>query len=204
MDSKLELHIVAKPCVNRRDYTRIYSNRCRTGVQRVKFYGITRDPNKKVIKRYLENCGFFNILVKVEYSSARGMLVRSLVIYAEPGRSWTQSKTPPYFFAQDATAKFTQSPREDARKAEEALNRQRFESQRPLPKKVVMRLKPGTWIEVKWLDTVNTVMLLLEKPEDRAGDVSLRCYDPHTQDVHSHAVHSQVVRVRGAVVVPIL
>lgn len=78
-----------------------------------------------------------------------------------------------------------------------------FQKQRPLTKAVVMAIKPGTLIEVKWQDSPNTVGILLEKPERERGDVSLRVWypdDPVTgslSHVDSHAVHGQVVAVHG-------
>jgi hypothetical protein len=60
-----------------------------------------------------------------------------------------------------------------------------------------MKIKPGTWIELKWTDSENTVVLLLERPENCLGDVGLCYYDPHIEQVSRHAVHSQIVGVRG-------
>ena len=72
-----------------------------------------------------------------------------------------------------------------------------FKNQKPLTKKEAMKIKPGTWIELKWTDSENTVVLLLERPENCLGDVGLCYYDPHIEQVSRHAVHSQIVGVRG-------
>ena len=201
MNSNLELHNVVKSCVNRRDYLRIYSNKVLPeGTQKVKFYGISdKEPNKKVIAKYLEACGFTSVSVLVRHSGSQGRLIRSLVIYAKPGARLVQSKVPPYFFSSPVVAP-------PVKTLKRATPEEAFNAQRSLTKKEVMKLKPGTWLEVKWLDDWNTVVLLLERPESGPGDVSLRCYDPSSNGyrVHSHVVHSQVVRVIGTVEVPVL
>jgi hypothetical protein len=69
-------------------------------------------------------------------------------------------------------------------------------------KRDVCRLKPGTWIELAWIDANPTVALLLEKPESEPGDVSLYCFYPESGYSDRHAVHTQVVAVHGAVQVP--
>lgn len=86
----------------------------------------------------------------------------------------------------------TQSPAEQA-----------FHAQRPLTKKEVAKIRPGTWIEVKYLDVANTAVLVLDRMERGPGEQSLRVYDPSSLDgfghVHSHVVNTQVVRVLGEV-----
>ncbi len=72
-----------------------------------------------------------------------------------------------------------------------------FKSQKSLTKKEVMKIKPGTWVELKWYDSENTVVLLLERPETCLGDVGLYYYDPYIEGVSRHAVHSQIVKVVG-------
>jgi hypothetical protein len=80
--------------------------------------------------------------------------------------------------------------------------------QKHLTKREVLKLKAGTWIEVSWADSPNSVGLLLERPEKEPGDVSLRVFWPDTESdaynssVNSSAVHSQVVRALGTVEVP--
>ncbi len=73
-----------------------------------------------------------------------------------------------------------------------------------LPKKEVLKLKAGTWIELWWLDGTNTVALLMERPDNHAGDVSLRCMHFHPdgsvyEGGHGTPIHSQVVRSLGHV-----
>ena len=79
-----------------------------------------------------------------------------------------------------------------------------FRTQKPVPKSEVLKLQPGTWVELKWADAPNSVALLLEKPQRGRGDVSLTLFDPSSKYAPTgcRAVHAQVVRVLGALVVP--
>lgn len=82
-----------------------------------------------------------------------------------------------------------------------------YQASIPLPKKVVLTLKPGTWLELKWDDSPNTRGLLLGNltelsPKERKGDVSLLVYYPHSGDTNSNAVHTQVVGILGMLSIP--
>lgn len=84
-----------------------------------------------------------------------------------------------------------------------------YKAQKPLPKKEVLRLKPGTFIEVKWSDAPNTVVMLLERPENNPGPVCLRVFDTTNSVLtkslgmmHYHIDSDQVVAVRGMIEVP--
>lgn len=79
-----------------------------------------------------------------------------------------------------------------------------FKSQKPIPKKEVMKLKPGTWIEVKWLDVPNEAVLLLKRPQQAAGDVDLLVYSPASFAVSGQVHHNLVVKVLGTLKVPSL
>jgi hypothetical protein len=79
-----------------------------------------------------------------------------------------------------------------------------FNTQRPLLKKEVLKLKAGTWIELRYRDAPNSAVLLLEKPTSSAGDASLKVFYPDTGRCDEHPVHSQVVRVLGPLQVPTL
>jgi hypothetical protein len=79
---------------------------------------------------------------------------------------------------------------------------QAYASQKPMTKAEVLKLKPGTWIELKWMDGPNAPALLLEKPENERGDVSLHCYYPERGRHDNHPVHTQVIRVNSPLVVP--
>jgi hypothetical protein len=63
-----------------------------------------------------------------------------------------------------------------------------------LSKKEVMKIKPGTIIELSWDDSSLTKAVLLEKPQYKKGDVSLHCFHQYNMSADHHAVHSQVVR----------
>lgn len=73
-------------------------------------------------------------------------------------------------------------------------------------KKEVAKIKPGTWIEIKWNDAPNSVALLIGRDGlGVSGDMSLECahFDAKGKmSVHSRVVHSQVVRVIGQIQVP--
>lgn len=73
-----------------------------------------------------------------------------------------------------------------------------------LPKKEVAQIKAGTWIEVWWLDSPNTALLLLEKMSDAAGEVSLHCFDPTLMLSHHQATNRQVVAILGNLTTPAL
>lgn len=79
-----------------------------------------------------------------------------------------------------------------------------YDEQKPLRKSEVMKLKPGTWIEVKWKDAPNSAALLLSKPEHETGDVELRCFYPNSNGRDWSADTSQVIRVIGPVQIPVL
>lgn len=73
---------------------------------------------------------------------------------------------------------------------------QRYVTLKSLTKREVARLTPGTFIQLKWMDTPDTAALLLEKM-DRAehGEVSLHVFDG--KEVSHHPVYNQVVAVLG-------
>ena len=66
----------------------------------------------------------------------------------------------------------------------------------------VMKLQAGTWVETKWDDEPNAVGLLLDKPDRGSGDISLHIWWPDLNTDDYHAIHSQVVRSLGGLVVP--
>lgn len=64
-----------------------------------------------------------------------------------------------------------------------------------LTKKEVLKLKPGTIIELAWDDSKPTLALLLDKPENGKGAISLHCLHYQFNTTDHHAVSSQVIRV---------
>lgn len=82
--------------------------------------------------------------------------------------------------------------------AEYAANKAKYETeytkQRPIPKKQVLKLRPGAWIEVKWKDAPNQLLLLAERPFYEPGDMRLEAIEPLGRVT---ITHDQVVAVRG-------
>lgn len=79
-----------------------------------------------------------------------------------------------------------------------------FETQKALPKNVVAKLKPGTWIETKWTDVANMTLLLVEKPdciEKGWKTFSLYGFNPKTNQL-DRCESDQVVKVLGRLALP--
>jgi hypothetical protein len=77
-----------------------------------------------------------------------------------------------------------------------------FKKQKSLTKKECLKIKPGTWIVLKWLDGENTAVLLLERLENCLGDIGLCYFDPELGVVSRHAVHGQIVGIVGKLKCP--
>lgn len=77
-----------------------------------------------------------------------------------------------------------------------------------MTKKEVLKLVAGTWIELWWNGATNTMALLLERIENRPGDVSVKCmhFDTcgHITGIDSHTIHSQIVATHGMLHTPVL
>jgi hypothetical protein len=78
--------------------------------------------------------------------------------------------------------------------AEIAKYTEQFKAQQVVPKKVLLKCKPGTVLEFKWKDSPNSFGILGEKidPKER-GDVSIIAYDNGGQVVYPDT--GQVVRI---------
>lgn len=77
-----------------------------------------------------------------------------------------------------------------------------FAQQKPLTKKEIYRLQPGTWIELRWLDGPNTVALLEERVTPGRGDRTLLTLDVENGMLvsgRSHATHDQIVDTHGQI-----
>ena len=78
-----------------------------------------------------------------------------------------------------------------------------FEAQRALTKKEIYKLKPGSWLIVKWLDAPNSLHMLLAKPVPEQGDVSLSVWNPvvpqgsHRTLNQTRITHNQVIGVHS-------
>ena len=70
-----------------------------------------------------------------------------------------------------------------------------------MKKKELCKLKPLTWIEIKWNDSENTAGLLLETPTRCKGDMPMSVYHPATSENRS-VTHKQIARVIGVADVP--
>lgn len=71
-------------------------------------------------------------------------------------------------------------------------------------KKDVLKLKPGTFVEVLWLDSPPEVGMLVERTKDRPGDVAVKMFYPNRSACHvdSHAVHTQINCVLDRISIP--
>lgn len=76
-----------------------------------------------------------------------------------------------------------------------------YDDKKSMTKIEVLKLKPGTWIELKNMDSANTIVLLVEKPELYKSVLDLRTFDPQQGEVIS-VEYEQVVRVAGYVMLP--
>jgi hypothetical protein len=76
------------------------------------------------------------------------------------------------------------------------------DAQKPIHKLQALKLLPGTWIELKWVDSPNSVALLTQKLERETGDVNLHCFFPDDKENCFYANSSQIVRIIGPVVIP--
>jgi hypothetical protein len=81
-------------------------------------------------------------------------------------------------------------------------NAEHYNAQTPMTKKEFLKLQPGTWLEIRWLDGPNSVVLLLEKPKRNAGDITFTCWSPTPTIQGTTLESSQVIRVQGKVKVP--
>jgi hypothetical protein len=72
--------------------------------------------------------------------------------------------------------------------------RAEFAEQKSVAKSITAKLKSGTLIELKFIDSPNCWAVLLEKMEVRRGACMLEIllFD---EEITSHAAHNQVVRV---------
>lgn len=73
---------------------------------------------------------------------------------------------------------------------------QAFKTRKPIPKKEALKLKPGTFVQLKWLDGPDTVVMLVERLENKKGDISLD-YLEQGRGRDTHAIHTQIVAVLG-------
>lgn len=74
---------------------------------------------------------------------------------------------------------------------------------KPIPKKQVMKLEPGTWIRVRFPDCEDSVALVLRKPTYNPGDVDVNVYFPNfITEKYDRVMHDQVVQILKTPEVP--
>ncbi len=79
-----------------------------------------------------------------------------------------------------------------------------FAVQKPLPKKEIYKLKPGTWIELRWKDAPNTVHLLTERVIPGKGDLSVEVQSVIKGRLHHRSMsitHDQIVATHGSLMI---
>lgn len=82
-------------------------------------------------------------------------------------------------------------------------NVKHFSDKVSVSKKELAKVKPGTWLHIKWNDAPISVGLMIEKPDMKErGEVSVRCFFPEMRDVRN-IVHTQIVMVGERVAVPV-
>lgn len=73
-----------------------------------------------------------------------------------------------------------------------------------MPKKEVLKLQPGTLVRVAWLDSPDSVHLILEKPVRDTGDLSLTTWTTDQDGRRLTGVSSdQIVEVVGSLEIEI-
>jgi hypothetical protein len=72
-----------------------------------------------------------------------------------------------------------------------------------LTPKQAAKLKPGTWLQISWNDSKDTLALLIEH-EIKGGEPTLSCYYPKRtfNKVNEYATYTQVVAILGKLKMP--
>lgn len=73
-----------------------------------------------------------------------------------------------------------------------------------MTKKEAYKLKPGTVVEVKWIDEPNSRVMVLEKPGHETGDLRISCFPEEAmwgkeRYFVTYIYHDQIVRVVGTI-----
>jgi len=68
---------------------------------------------------------------------------------------------------------------------------------KPMPKKEVSKLQPGTWIRVRYRDSEDEVAMVVKKPSYTKYDMDVEIYIPGNlpQYQHSRILHDQVLKI---------
>jgi hypothetical protein len=76
--------------------------------------------------------------------------------------------------------------------------RQRFLTKKSLTKRLVASLRPGAFLQIKWMDSPDQAVMLLEKVDYyEHGELSIHVFDGKTTS--RHPVYSQVIEAIGHV-----
>lgn len=76
----------------------------------------------------------------------------------------------------------------------------RFNAVKPIPKKEALKLRSGDIIQVKWMDSTDSVHVVSEKPDYEPGELYIRLISESW--VTAGCSSSQVVAVLGKVQLP--
>lgn len=76
-----------------------------------------------------------------------------------------------------------------------------YDEQLPMAKKDIYKLPEGTWIELRWRDSPNDVLLLERRVEPMAGDcyVDTLCVVDGRLVKHRGVMHDQIVATHGRI-----
>lgn len=79
-----------------------------------------------------------------------------------------------------------------------------FNARKPLPKKVLGEIHPGTMVTIMWIDAPDQQVMLLEKinPKEK-GDIALALFSFEGSHFIARAIHSQIVAVGDMVSPPL-
>lgn len=69
-----------------------------------------------------------------------------------------------------------------------------IDGRKHVPKKVVQKLKPGTFVRIMWLDAPDEVVMLIKQPGKGKGEIDLD-YMKSSGELSSHATNEQVVEI---------
>jgi len=75
-----------------------------------------------------------------------------------------------------------------------------------MTKAELRKVKPGSLLKVRWIDSPDTIAMLLDKPDwNQKGDIDLHCFQVSNKGVgytDHHIQHTQVVEVLSGKVLP--
>lgn len=79
-----------------------------------------------------------------------------------------------------------------------------YKAQKSLPKKEIYKLKPGTWVELRYKDAPNEPGLLLKRVEQYPGDSAVYVLSMNRSvPMPTWLLHKHIVRSLGPIQVPV-